>query len=103
MKSDFTKEEWENLYAMATSKDEGNKFLALEMLKDTKNEADLVLYDFLKDVGNSDTRIMGKLSNLEDIKLCEFILSKFLMMKMQWYFSFSSFKAESITVKLKER
>ena len=64
------------------------------MTQDTKNEADLVLYDFLKDVGNSDTRIMGKLSNLDDIKLCEFILSKFLMMKMQWYFSFSSFKAE---------
>lgn len=103
MKSDFTREEWENLYAMATSKDEENKFLALEMLKDTKNEADRVLYDFLKDVGNSDTRIMGKLSNLDDIKLCEFILDKFLMMKMQWYFSFSSFKAESITVKLKKK
>ena len=103
MKSDFTKEEWENLYAMATSKDVGNKFLALEMLKDTKNEADLVLYNFLKDVGNADTGIMGKLSNLDDIKLCEFILDKFLMMKMQWYFAFSLSEVESITVKLKKR
>ena len=97
MNSDFTLEEWENMYNMMTSKDESNHVLVEQIFLTSENETDLLAFEILKEF---DKTTMDKITNIEDRKVFGFLLEKYTLTKLQWFYSFSEFKILDIKIKI---